>query len=281
MSSLLRESVKYVNPNKSDIVIARIVNTDILRWLWLAAVVTCIVLIAKEDWTKYNGLQILMITSAMVITVIAGAVISLAIVAALQDTFGAYKRHLFHNQRQAVIIFSTTRALLKKLGGIAAVANLHVGLSHFQSHLFISPDYQSTSQTPGGYCSNTGALPENDEEAFVVLMREALHSWLLDIDNGDKTGEEVPENSKEFTLFPSNAQDYIIQFYPDLILVNPMRFDKGHLDAYCPGLSSVVLGLQSMSYTHNQVIEASREWVNTDSQLSHTTIGKVLPNDFV
>lgn len=72
------------------------------------------------------------------------------------------------------------------------------------------------------------------------------------------------------------TQNYIVEFYPELILLNPVRFNAITLDQYAPGLSKVVDTLVALECPEETIRYEAVQWLKRRSDRSSVVL---LPDD--
>lgn len=113
--------------------------------------------------------------------------------------------------------------------------------------------------TAGGFSiGEHKKLPSDTNEAYLVVEREVLHAYVSFY--SEKAYYRSKSNHNAHTRLPSAAQVHIIEYHPDILLINPLLFDDIALEKHTPGMSTVVASLREMSCDAPTVREHVSAW---------------------
>lgn len=74
------------------------------------------------------------------------------------------------------------------------------------------------------------------------------------------------------------AQNYIIRFYPELILLNPVRFSSNILEQYAVGMAKVVDTLIALEYSEEGIRYEAAQWLSRKNDITSSVL---LPADLM
>lgn len=197
----------------------------------------------------------------------------------------AYRRDVFKTSVQAGYISVEVQKTLHTLGAIAANTGFDSGMYNLSSHATTAKKTTQSSTTPAGYTfDSSGYLPADNDSAFKIVMREALYAWLV---QQEYLGPEDPNdffNDNMITdissqKIPVLAQEYILLFFEDLVLVNPLRFDNAHLEQYKHGLGNVVDALTALECSATETVARANDWNSSGTFPSPAQTSVSLPGN--
>lgn len=131
--------------------------------------------------------------------------------------------------------------------------------------------------TRGGFqAGKTSTLPSNTEEAYAIVMRETMYSYLNWYSH---RAEKLISGTEGDFKIPILAQAYIVENHPKLVLVNPMLFDRESLNAHTTGLADVVKSLTAMAVQGTVMREHIEAWSSNANGTNQNNYS--LPNDML
>lgn len=135
--------------------------------------------------------------------------------------------------------------------------NIHIRRTNTLKHSMLHrASIKQQPPTPGGFHLNgENSLPADTEAAFAIVMHEALFDYVSTYSN---YSEYVGIDKK--TKLPKRAQDYIIEYNPELLMLDPTLFDADSLNKHAAGLAHVVQTLVSLACVPGTMHEQIKAW---------------------
>lgn len=256
MMSFYQQSNQFINPGLAVQIRAYITNSCFSGCVWTAGLILLSAWWIGTDWSAA------LVASTVLLVLIAYRSFE-------QQSYIRQHRQLFLSEKQAIRVLTQASTTFRKLGGRTAGYALQQGLKNIPRQLgAITISSPMRLSQLGTNLSKAGILPGTDDEALYIVVWAGLVEWLH-----MRTHEDTPDATRpgEFSLLPAPAQDYILTFMPNLVRVNPLRFDAAHLDAMRLGLGTVVLGLKSLHCAFDDVVQSANDWLDTPPVTRETT----------
>lgn len=198
---------------------------------------------------------------------------------------------IFRSPLQAFTIMTEVKSKLTSLGCNTEYAFINESLPSITKAIVAALENQSTLVLPSGFSTTVGGCTtRTDDFIFDMLMREALHFWLVydERDNWiDILGNTIDLLEKPVISawndyqIPVKAQHYILKHFPEIVPNNPMRFSPTKMDLCRPGMSHVVETMKAVGYSTEEICAQVKEWLSMNRESKRTITDCDVPTNLV